>query len=63
LCVLCFSLVFPGPVNSGSLDAFLEGAKKEGAAVPGITIRKTTLGKPSGEKYIQAFQGAKTNAF
>ncbi|MDP2643758.1 MAG: extracellular solute-binding protein [Desulfobacterales bacterium] len=46
----------PFPARSGPLDPYIEAAKKEGAVRIGITLRAKEYGKPSGSKYIAAFQ-------
>ena len=56
LCAFIFLPLLSGPVNADPLDPFIEGAKKENSVVLGITIRKTTQGKPSGIKYVEGFQ-------
>lgn len=48
--------LLPLTVHSGSLDPYIEGAKKEGAIRIGVTLRKQVSGKPSGQKYLDAFQ-------
>jgi ABC-type Fe3+ transport system substrate-binding protein len=45
----------PIRIFAGPLDAYIERAKKEGSVTLGVTLRKTSHGKPSGEKYIAAF--------
>ncbi|MGH7828369.1 MAG: ABC transporter substrate-binding protein [Candidatus Binatia bacterium] len=49
-------LLYSNPAVSGPLDPYVEAAKKEGSVRLGVTLRKTSHGKPSGEKYLQAFQ-------
>lgn len=46
----------PLRIFAGPLDPYIEQAKKEGAVTLGVTLRKTSQGKPTGEKYIAAFQ-------
>jgi ABC-type Fe3+ transport system substrate-binding protein len=46
----------PIGIFAGPLDAYIEQAKKEGAVTLGVTLRKTSQGKPTGDKYIAAFQ-------
>jgi len=48
--------IHPIQVIAGSLDAYVEKAKKEGTVTLGVTLRKTSQGKPTGDKYIAAFQ-------
>jgi ABC-type Fe3+ transport system substrate-binding protein len=49
-------LVRPFPAASGPLDRYIEEAKKEGEVRIGVTLRMKSLGKVSGQKYIDAFQ-------
>ena len=46
--------VLAAPANP--LDPYIEGAKKEGSVMLGLTIRAKSHGKPAGELYIAAFQ-------
>lgn len=55
-CCVCLVLLLPSTASADPLAPYVEAAKKEGSAVLGITIRNTTMGKPSGAKYIAAFQ-------
>ncbi|MCZ6622974.1 MAG: extracellular solute-binding protein [Deltaproteobacteria bacterium] len=47
--------ILPYSAVSGSLDPYIEKAKKEGSVRIGITVRMTSHGKPTGKKYLKAF--------
>jgi iron(III) transport system substrate-binding protein len=55
---LLFGILFitSSTVTAGSLDQYIEGAKKEGSVRVGITIREKVQGKVAGQKYLDAFQ-------
>jgi len=46
----------PLRLRAAPLDTYIEGAKKEGSVTLGVTLRKTSQGKPTGDKYLAAFQ-------
>ena len=48
-------LLHPATGISGPLDAYIEGAKKEGSVRVGITLRPKVQGKVAGQKYLDAF--------
>ncbi len=52
---LCALSLYPNPALSGPLDPYIKAAKKEGSVRLGITVRKTSHGKPTGKKYLKAF--------
>ena len=55
--VVLGALIFQSPgAFPGPLDPYIEGAKKEGTVKLGVTLRAKSHGKPSGDKYIAAFQ-------
>ncbi len=56
VCSLAISSPFKLVAEAAPLDPFIEGAKKEGSVRIGVTLRKSSYGKPSGELYLEAFQ-------
>ncbi|MDP2644697.1 MAG: extracellular solute-binding protein [Desulfobacterales bacterium] len=50
------TVVQPFSVRADPLDPYIQAAKKEGAVQIGVTLRGKIQGKPSGTRYIAAFQ-------
>jgi ABC-type Fe3+ transport system substrate-binding protein len=53
--ILLFGSPSAGRAGSEALKPYIEAAKKEGTVKIGITVRMANFGKPSGKKYIDAF--------
>jgi iron(III) transport system substrate-binding protein len=56
LALFSAAAAYPSRALAGPLDPYIEGAKKEGSVILGLTLRAESHGKPAGEKYIQAFE-------
>ena len=48
--------IFPAATSAQSLDKVIEGAKKEGKARLGLTVRWQEGGKPGAKKMVELFQ-------
>jgi iron(III) transport system substrate-binding protein len=55
LALFCALTLYPALGDSGPLDPYVEGAKKEGSVRVGITLRSKVQGKVAGQKYLDAF--------
>ena len=56
LVMLSMLTLNPAAGFSGPLDAYIEGAKKEGTVRVGVTLRERVHGKVAGKKYLDAFR-------